>query len=185
MNHFSRSRTKRKFAALAVLVLSATLSTQAAGHDDAPAEPFQMAVIIDDAYGRTVASGNYGTAIEKITAGSRKSNDDFSEQVNLCVAYAKSREIEKARTACDAAITYMSAQERRASDSNNRRKPALRVYRSNLAVALSNRGVLLAIAGDTELARRDFITAMAFDTRHSRFAASNLARLEQIGKPDA
>ena len=107
MQPFITSKTRHKLAVLATLALSATVSTKAAGHE-APAKPFQMAVIVDDAHGRAVVSGKYSTAIEKITAGKRKSSDDFSEQVNLCVAYAKTREIEKARNACDAAIAAMS-----------------------------------------------------------------------------
>lgn len=184
MNRFIKPNTRHTLAALAALAFSATVPTHAAGHES-PEKPFQMAVIVDDAHGRTVASGKYDAAIEKITAGKRKLGDVFSGYVNLCVAYAKAREVKKALDACDAAVAYMSEQESRASGSKNKRNPELRVYRSNLAVALSNRGVLLAATGDIELARKDFVAAMGFDTRYSKLAAGNLDRLEEIAAPDA
>lgn len=184
MEQIIKLKTKQNFAALAALLLSATLPTLAAAHD-APANSFKMAVIIDEAYGRTVVSGKYDAAIEKITNRRNKSSESFSSQVNLCVAYAKTREIEKARTACDAAIAQLRKQESRLSRIRNTRNPELRAYQSNLSTALSNRGVLLAATGKTKLARDDFVAAMNFDTRHSGLAAANLERLEEIVAPDA
>ena len=184
MKPIIKLRTKQKFAALAALVVSATVSSQAAGHD-APANPFQMAVVIDEAYGRAVVSGDYDKAIEKITAGRNNSHDYFSRQVNLCVAYTKTRELEKARTACDAAIAHLRKEEDRVSSVKNKYNPELRANRSNLSVALSNRGVLLASTGDTELAREDFVAAINFNTHHSRIAAANLDRLAEIQAPGA
>lgn len=184
MEEIIKLKTKQNFAALAALVLFATLSTEAAAHD-APANPYTMAVIIDEAYGRAVSSGKYDAAIEKITNGSNRSSDFFSSQVNLCVAYAKTMEIEKASTACDAAIAHLRKQESRVSRIRNTRNLAVRTYRSNLSAALSNRGVLLAATGKTALARDDFVAAINLDTRHSGLAAANLDRLEESGKPDA
>ena len=184
MKPIVKLKTQQKFSTLAALVLSATVSSQAAGHD-APANPFQMAVIIDEAHGRAIASGRYDAAIEKITAGRNKSHAYFSSQVNLCVAYAKTMEIQKARTACDAAIAHVRKEEGRVSRIKNSRNPELRAYRSNLSAALSNRGVLLAATGDTELAREDFVAAINFDTRYSKIAAANLDRLTEINVPGA
>ncbi len=133
-----------------------------------------------------LSSGKYDAAIEKITSGSNRSSDFFSSQVNLCVAYAKTMEIEKASTACDAAIAHLRKQESRVSRIRNTSTTLqLRTYRSNLSAALSNRGVLLAATGKTALARDDFVAAINLDTRHSGIAAANLDRLEESGKPDA
>ena len=184
MKPIIKLKTQQKLAALAALVVAATVSSQAAGHD-APANPFQMAVVIDEAYGRAVVSGDYDKAIEKITAGRNKSHDYFSSQVNLCVAYAKTMEIEKARTACDAAIAHLRKEEGRVSRIKNDRNPELRAYRSNLSAALSNRGVLLVATGDTELAREAFVAAIDIDTRYSRIAAANLDRLAEMHLPGA
>ena len=184
MKPIIKLKTKQHFLNLAALVLFATLSTPASGHE-APANPFKMAVVIDAAYGRTVVSGEYDKAIERITAGRNKSRDYFSSQINLCVAYAKTMEIEKARTACDAAVAHLRKDDGRVSRIKNSRNPDLRAYRSNLSAALSNRGVLLAATGDTDLAREDFVAAINFDTGYSRIAAANLDRLAEIQVPGA
>lgn len=184
MKHFMTSITKHKLAALGALALSATLSAQAASHD-LPTKAFRMAYIVDEAHGRKVAFGNYGAAIEKITAGNQKMSDVFSGHVNLCVAYAKTKEIKKARAACDAAVAYMKKRESQLSGSKNKRNPELRALRTDLSIALSNRGVLLATTGDTELAKKDFIAAMSFRTPYSKIAAANLDRLAETAVADA
>lgn len=117
--------------------------------------------------------------------GGRRSNYEFAEQTNLCVAYTKIRDVEKASTACDAAVAQMKEQEDRASRSRSERSAEVRAYRSDLAVALSNRGVLLAATGDAELARKDFRAAMALQTRVASIVEGNLQRLQQHGAPDA
>lgn len=61
---------------------------------------------------------------------------------------------------------------------------SVRQYRKYLAIALSNRGVLLAITGKAERARKDFRDAMQFESDIPA-PATNLARLSQITAPVA
>lgn len=85
-------------------------------------------------------------------------------------------EIEKA----GAAIAQVKKQERRVSSINNNRNPEVRAYRANLALALSNRGVLLAATGDAGRAEQDFSAAIALQTRLTPIIESNLERLDQV-----
>ena len=85
-------------------------------------------------------------------------------------------EIEKA----GAAIAQVKKQERRVSSINNNRNPEVRTYRANLALALSNRGVLLAATGDAGRAEQDFYAAIALQTRLTPIIESNLERLDQV-----
>ncbi len=184
MNRSNKLKSKHQFAALGALLIAASLSTTASAHDS-PAAPLTMAVIVDEAYGRAVVSGKYDKAIEKITAGRHRSPDTFSVQTNLCVAYAKTKETEKARAACDAAIALARTQESRATKKKHDRSLLVRTSRSNLAVALSNRGVLLAATGDAELAREDFVAAINFQTVFSKTIAANLNKLDKMRTPEA
>ena len=165
--------------ALGTLALAATLLTPAWA-EDAPTTPFTMTVFSDQAYGKKVVSGKYGQVIKKITAGGHRARDKFASNNNLCVAYAKNRDIDKAVVACDAAIAQIRKREHRISKIP--RSAEALVYRSNLAVALSNRGVLRAVSGDIELAEADFRAAINLQTDQASIFESNLVRLQQKAK---
>ena len=129
---------------------------------------YTMTVIIDAAHGSKVAAGKYARAIEKITA--RKSGrDPYSRQTNLCVAYTKTGELDKATTACEAALAI------------TRDGKIGRTYR---AVALSNLGVLHAAKGSRDIARRTFREALDLDSGLSA-PKTNLARLARGKTPSA
>ncbi len=166
-------------AALAALLIIATTSMPASAHDERAA-PFTMAVIIGEAHGSKVEAGQYEQAIERITKSGRRAPEDFADQVNLCVAYAKTRDIRKASTACDAAVAKVKKQENRVSRIRNDRNKEVRTYRANLALALSNRGVLLAATGDTERAKQDFLAAIDLQTQDSWIFENNLSRVDQV-----
>lgn len=184
MNRSDEMKLKRGIAALGALLVVATISSPASAKEPG-ATPFTMAVVVDDAYGRAIVSGKFDKAIQRITAGGHRSPDRFSHQNNLCVAYAKTKETEKARAACDAAIALAKTRESRATKKNSERSLIVRASRSDLAVALSNRGVLRAATGDEELARDDFVTAINFQTDFSKTVAANLNRLDKMQAPDA
>ena len=175
---------KGVIAALGALLVAAFMLTPATAAA-AESAPFTMAVIVDDAHGREIVYGKFDRAIEKITRHGDRSPDRFADQNNLCVAYAKTKEIGKARVACDAAIALARSKESRATRRNNKRSLPVLASRSNLAIALSNRGVLLATAGDAELARKDFVAALDFQTRFSSSITANLDRLDETVAPDA
>ncbi|MDJ0750070.1 MAG: hypothetical protein QNJ11_11330 [Woeseiaceae bacterium] len=144
--------------------------------------PFQMGIVVDEAHGRSIQTGNYEKAIARLTQRSPSKLRTFSSQNNLCVAYVKTAELGKAAETCQAAVDDMKKLEARASK-KSRRSLKHRAYRSDLAVALSNRGVLFAVSGETARARADFQAAMELGSRYARFAADNLNKLDAV--PDS
>jgi len=165
VNAFTRSTA----TLVAALACTSTLA-------DEPA--YTMTVIADASHGAKVAAGEYDAAIAKITAKSH-STDRFSELTNLCVAYTKSGDLENANAACGAAVDQMRAKlPSRGSALTYLSDDVLN--RRYLAVALSNQGVLHAVSGEPELARKNFIEAL--ELRASlRAPKTNLARLNMEG----
>ena len=166
----------RPLALVAALFVSAPLAAQ----ETDPA--FTMTVIIDAAHGSKVASGKYERAIEKITA--RKSTrDPYSQQTNLCVAYTKTGELDKATEACEAAlaITLDSKKPRGSYFGSAQSERVERTYR---ALALSNLGVLHAAKGSPEIARNTFRKALELESGLSA-PKTNLARLAKGEAPRA
>ncbi len=170
------ARLSRPLALLAALVVSAPLAAQ----ETDPA--YTMTIIIDAAHGGKVAAGKYERAIEKITA--RKSTRDaYSRQTNLCVAYTKTGELEKATEACEAAlaITLGSKKSRSSYFGTAQSERIERMYR---ALALSNLGVLHAAKGSPEFARKSFRQALQLESGLSA-PKINLARLAKGETPRA
>lgn len=184
MKKTDETKPKHQFAVLGALLISATISAPALAENDGAA-PFTMAVISNEAYGRSVTSGKFEQAIDSITAGGHRSRDRFADQTNLCVAYTKTSDLEKASVACDAAIARLKRRKGRASTSAWNYSAEGQAYRSELALALSNRGVLLAATGEIVLARKDFLAAIELETRSSSFAERNLDRLDRLETEDA
>lgn len=178
MKKSHRHKTHTHNAALAALLITATTSMPALA-DEEPAVPFTMAVIIGEAEGSKVQAGKYEQAIERITRSGRRMPRYFADQLNLCVAYTKTNDIQKASAACEGAIAEVKEEESRVSRSKNDRAPRVLAYRANLALALSNRGVLRAATGDRKRARQDFLAAIELQTRDSWIFENNLNRVEQ------
>lgn len=172
-------KPKHKYRALAAVCVAAALSSHASA-EDLPDAPLTMAVISDDAYGKAVTKGEYEQVIDRITKNGRRIAKRFAEQTNLCVAYTKSNDIEKARIACDAAISSVERRGVRAATGSWHYGAAVHAYQSDLAVALSNRGVLLAAIGDADLAERDFVAAIELETALTSTIENNLERLGQL-----
>lgn len=169
----SKSSTiKRKFTScLALLALGASGSVFAESDDPR----YTMTVIRDAAQGASVARGDYQKAIAKIT-NRHVTPDPFAESTNLCVAYAKTGEIDKATAACDTAIAIVREAnwQHRSGVLTGQGEKAQRRY---LAMALSNRGVLYAIRGDESSAERNFDEALKLD-QNNDVPRVNLERLE-------
>lgn len=168
--------TKRKFSSAAAVLLAA-FSLSPALAQEPEATPFTMGVIQNDAFGAKVSSGKYEQAIDRITRRGSRSPQGFAEQNNLCVAYAKTRAIDKAMTACDAAITRAEEQASRLAKYG--RSPEARAYRTDLALALSNRGVLMAATGRHEIAEQHFQKAIELNTSIRKLVVNNLERLDR------
>ena len=162
------TRLSRALALVASLIVAAPLSAEATD------EAYTMTVIVDAAHGGKVAAGKYERAIERITAAKR-GGDDYSKQTNLCVAYTKTGALDKATSACEAALAIMlgGRKSHSAYFAPARTEKLDRVY---LALALSNLGVLQAAKGSTDLARKTFLEAVGLDTGLSA-PKINLARL--------
>ena len=130
-----------------------------------------MTAYLDSAHGRKVVKGQYARAIDKITTSSARRANTFESKANLCVAYTKTGDFDSAREVCDEALARVR---KRVGTRTNRTLP--RIDRVDLAIALTNRGVLLALTGDLQQARAAFLEARELKARRSA-VDSNLARL--------
>lgn len=159
--------------ALAAVLLGLLAGAPAAA--DVPGA-FEMTVIEDAAQGASIAAGDYDAAIERLERrdvgpGSRlHSLTRFHVLTNLCVAHTLSGNREQASRACDDALHTIRA------GVSGLPAHSLRVRSRYTSMALSNRGVLHAVAGDFDAARRDFETADRL-SRGLSAPTRNLARL--------
>jgi hypothetical protein len=71
---------------------------------------YKMAVISDESQGRAILSGDYDRAIGKMTNKPLRFRGRFATSNNLCVAYAKTKDLQKAIQACDAAVADVTSQ---------------------------------------------------------------------------
>lgn len=100
--------------------------------------------------------GDYYAAIAAAESAQRFENSAqaLSAQQTLCVAYIRVSALDEAAAACDKAVSLARA------PITTLRNPHGHVNRDALAKAHINRGVLLAILGDTETASADFGVAL-------------------------
>ena len=110
------------------------------------AENFEMSVVLDRAHGGLVQQGAYEDAITQIASDHRM---PFAASNNLCVAYTKMDKFDQAALSCDVAVQLAEF----AAENGHRTDVD---YVTELAIALSNRGVLRAFTGDPEGAEEDF-----------------------------
>ena len=172
----SRKRNRPGLVPASVLVLGTALSCAPVVAQEA--QPvYTMTVIIDAAHGQKVAAGKYDRAIAKLSA-KRFSTNAYPDHTNLCVAYTKTGEIEKATVACEAAVAAMR---KKAITGNKSFVPAHQAAanRMYLALALSNLGVLDVVKGEAEAAREKVEEAIALDDKISA-PKVNIARLARI-----
>jgi len=176
LQHDRIERLSRPLALLAALFISAPLAAQ----ETDPA--YTMTIIIDAAHGNKVAAGKYERAIEKITA-TKSARDPYSQHTNLCVAYTKTGELDKATEACEAALAIsLDGDKPRSSYLGSAQSERLaRTYR---ALALSNLGVLHAAKGSMDTARDKFRKALQLESGLSA-PKTNLARLAKGQTPRA
>ena len=167
-------RTTLRTLLCATLMASLTPTAVSA---DAASPAFRMIVIEDASFVPQLLSGDYNEAIEILSAQKTRKRNYFATQTNVCVAYAKAKQVDKAIAACDAALAFA---EKKANGVAGRKfgDPVTRKeIQTNLAVALSNRGVLFAVVGEPDQAKKHFETAIQLKGRYD-FAESNNSRLE-------
>lgn len=137
-------------------------------------EQYRMSVISDSAYGVSILRGKYQKAIARLSMVDI--SDELFDNINLCVALTKSGQLEEAIRICEAAV---DAAHKLTPTRSSGVLTGLEKQRRNryIAITLSNRGVVRALQGNIELARKDFLDALEAN-RYASDARANLARLE-------
>jgi tetratricopeptide (TPR) repeat protein len=145
-----------------VLALAAQADESAQGLS---AAGYQMAAVSNRARGSSVLGGDYDQAIDDLGGQSRR---HFASSTNLCVAYTMTGDLEKADVECGAALKLSE----KAS------------VRRDIAVALSNLGVIKAVRGDISGAQQDFNEALKIHGE-LRQASDNLQHLSEASASGA
>lgn len=133
--------------------------------DDSIASRYKMAAVSNRARGNVVLAGNYRRAIEALDGKGAK---QFASSTNLCVAYTMTGELQKADVECGAALKLSQD----------------KALHQDMAIALSNLGVLKAVSGDTNGAQQDFTRALQLNRKLSE-AGENLQILRDTHAIDA
>lgn len=162
---------------LAVTFAVSALAFSVSGGAEERQSAYTLTAISNASYGSQVTKGEYDYAIDRITSPGFNKQDSFESTVNLCVAYTKTGSLENAAMTCDAAISKVRQRMDSGSAFVLSSLPGYAVPERDLAVALSNRGVLRAVQGEIELARQDFAAAVELKTGLDA-PKINLIRLE-------
>lgn len=156
--------------------LSLLLGTLCAWTAQAAEAPnYVMVVYTDTAHGQSVVQGDLDETVSSLTRRDGQV-EDFAEQVSLCVALTKSRQFEQAAKYCDMAIAQSAQEARRIRGTLGNGRRSARTATTPKALAMTNRGVLHALAGEPEEARVLFEMARDADLMEE-YAQNNLARL--------
>ncbi len=162
--------TQRNIAALlSAFAFAATMTAAPASAGEPAGTPsasgYQMTAVINRAHGNAVLAGEYRDAIANLDSNSRKG---FESSTNLCVAYTMIGELHKADAECAAALKLSERTD----------------VRRDIAVALSNLGVVKAVNGDLGGAQRDFSRALELKS-DLRQASDNQELLRHAAATDA
>jgi tetratricopeptide (TPR) repeat protein len=161
-------------------LLIASLMTPAANAVAEPS-PYSMLVIDDRPSGKKVLSGKFDAVIEDFSADKVRVQNTFAAYTNICVAYAKSKQVEKAIEACDVAVAHSQKMYKQIDESRRSTRINRQQAREDLAVALSNRGVLFAVNGRNDKAMESFESAVKLDA-DQRHARANMSRLTALDR---
>lgn len=128
-----------------------TLATTPSG----AAESLEMISYSNAPGGAEIAAGDFDAAIAAATGRLWRLNSESAliASTNLCVAYTMKRQIDAAEAACAEALSRARSADRASRNSGRTTKAEA------TARALTNRGVLHAVAGDPLLAAEDFRAA--------------------------
>jgi len=172
----------RKGPALAAM-MSLFGSAGVMAETDAPTG-FVMNYYEDAAQGALVEDGAYETVIDRLAARSTDSARRVADQINLCVAYTKTKQLDKATESCDYALAKAG---KRVSRNSLLESHTAAQERANAerAIALINRGVLHAVNGETDEARELFELAAGLETRNESAEANLLVLQREIAEKDS
>jgi hypothetical protein len=170
----SYSRNSRKAVQALQLAFTAALLAGSAAHaaDEQP-RTFELTAFSNGTAGASLLSGDYNTAVRELSPHVRSLDTDTAS-TNRCVAYAVTRQIEAARSACNAAVR--DAQQE-ISTLPVSMSWARADYRDYLALAYSNRAVLNWMVNDTAGAQSDLKKAAAVAPK-AAFVARNITALQ-------
>ena len=151
-------------------------ATAQAGEDQPQA--YVMTVYSDVAHGSEIIDGAPRDVIAKLSRKADPRATKLAGQVNLCVAYTKTKQLEKAMELCDSAVAAALKDARRLERSKMFGRQTTQVADTGRAIALTNLGVLHAISGERDKARLMFEMAMMLESKE-KSAQINLRLLER------
>lgn len=159
-----------------VTTLAATciLSAVAAQATEATAPKLVLTAYINGAGGEKVLAGKYPEALNEIARARHVSSDEYTARItNQCVAYAATKQVPQAMSACDEALRA----------ARHDRMGALRfssgssVQNGYLAIAYANRAVVQMMAKNPDGAKRDMAHAKSL-APDAEFVSRNLLAME-------
>jgi hypothetical protein len=169
-----RNRGKHAQAVSLGILTTAIIVTAASAAEST--DPFVFVAYSNRTGGEKLARGDYGNAAHAVLgqAPSAAMSDPQALDTNRCVAYTMTKQLEKARLACDAAV-----QDTRASDGSMLSwSPQTRKQSdAAAAVAYSNRAVMHWLDADMAAASADLAKAQALAPQAS-FVVRNLSALQ-------
>ena len=142
------------------------------------AEPLEMISYSNAPGGPEIAAGDYDAAIASASSRSWRLNTETAliASTNLCVAYTMKGELDRAETACTAALSQAERVDRATRYSGRLPED------DATARALTNRGVFRAVSGNALLAAADFREAERMSGVWE-VPGRNLAILESSASP--
>jgi len=169
---FSQKRNQRGVSKSASLIVASSLLAAAAARaDETTHTPLVLTAYSNGVGGKELVSGEYDVALTAIqTYKPQLAMDSSAKATNLCVAYAATRQLPAALTACDAALK--SAKEDRLSGSHL--TPGSSHDNAYVAIAYANRAVVHMLSRDTASAKADLAKAQSL-APEADFVAKNVA----------
>ena len=169
----SHSRHSRKATQAVQLAFAAALLAGSSAYAADAAHTFELTAFSNTVAGASLVKGDYNLAVQQLSIDAHSLASD-SVNTNRCVAFAVTRDLQKAHDACDAAVR--DAQRRLVSLSATELW-ARSQYRDYLALAYSNRAVVAWMSNDTAGAQADLKKAAAVAPK-ADFVARNMSALQ-------
>jgi len=172
---FSQKRNKRGVPKSASLIVTSSLLAAAAAQAaETTHTPLVLTAYYNGVGGNELISGKYDLALTEIqTYKPQMALAASAKATNLCVAYAATRQLPAAMTACDAALK--SAKEDRLSAS--RLTPGSSHENAYVAIAYANRAVVHMLSRDAASAKADLAKAQSLAPK-ADFVARNVAAVD-------
>ena len=139
---------------------------------------YVMTVYSDTRHGSAVLEGSPDDVISKLMRDHDDNPKYLADLISLCVAYTRTKQIDRAVEACDYAIAAADKEARRLERSSPFSGYRTREADTGRAIALTNRGVLHAVSGQSDQARAMFEQALGLKSREAS-AATNLSLLDE------